>query len=102
MRAIYAQRRDTLVHALRRHAPGVRLSGLAAGFHAVAHLPAGVGEREIIEAALQRGVGLHGMSPFRATRAQVPGQLVMGFGNINERAIDHGIAAIAPLLAGAP
>jgi GntR family transcriptional regulator/MocR family aminotransferase len=39
MRAEYATRRDVLVHALAEHAPGVRVTGLAAGFHAVAHLP---------------------------------------------------------------
>lgn len=40
MRALYARRRDCLVAALTRHAPGVRLTGLAAGFHAVAQLSA--------------------------------------------------------------
>jgi len=39
MRATYARRRGALVDALAEHAPAVRLSGLAAGFHAVAHLP---------------------------------------------------------------
>jgi GntR family transcriptional regulator / MocR family aminotransferase len=37
MRAVYARRRAQLMAALDRHAPGVRLTGLAAGFHAVAH-----------------------------------------------------------------
>src|SRR5215831_2016368 len=36
MRAVYSRRRGTLVGALARHAPGVRVTGLAAGFHAVA------------------------------------------------------------------
>ena len=39
MRASYARRRSALVDALASHAPGVSLTGLAAGFHAVAHLP---------------------------------------------------------------
>ncbi|MCQ0015059.1 aminotransferase-like domain-containing protein [Actinomadura madurae] len=43
MRPLYAARRAALVDALARHAPGVRLSGLDAGFHAVAHLPRGEG-----------------------------------------------------------
>ena len=58
MRAEYAARRDTLVHALAADAPSVRLTGLAAGFHAVAHLPVGVAERDVIRAARQRSVGL--------------------------------------------
>lgn len=44
MRTTYATRRTALVSALAQHAPAVRLSGLAAGFHAVAHLPSGVEE----------------------------------------------------------
>src|SRR5712691_7901542 len=40
MRTIYARRRSTLIAVLGRYAPGIRLTGLAAGFHAVAHLPA--------------------------------------------------------------
>lgn len=39
MRTVYAARRQGLVQALARHAPRVRLGGLAAGFHAVARLP---------------------------------------------------------------
>jgi GntR family transcriptional regulator/MocR family aminotransferase len=35
MRALYTRRRDALAGALAGHAPAVRLSGLAAGFHAV-------------------------------------------------------------------
>ena len=39
MRAICAGRRARLIAALARHASGIRLTGLAAGFHAAAHLP---------------------------------------------------------------
>lgn len=101
MRAIYARRRDTLVDALVRHAPGLRLSGLAAGFHAVAHLPEGVAEDDIVHDALGRRVRLHGMSGFRADRSKEPAQLVLGFGNTSEQAITEGIAAVGPLLRGA-
>jgi GntR family transcriptional regulator/MocR family aminotransferase len=38
MRAVHAARRHVLVDALARHAPGVELMGLAAGFYAVARL----------------------------------------------------------------
>ncbi len=100
MRAVYAQRRSALVEALRRHAPGVRLTGLAAGFHAVAHLPKSVDEQAVIRAARDRSVGLYGMSRYRSTGATVPPQLVLGFGNLSERSIRVGITAIADLLQG--
>jgi GntR family transcriptional regulator/MocR family aminotransferase len=98
MRGVYARRRTTLIGALERHAPGVRLTGLAAGFHAVAHLPEGADEDAVVAEALRRSVGLYGMAPFRATRVPAPPRLVLGFGLTGERAIEAGIAAVADLL----
>ena len=99
MRAVYGARRQALVDAFGRHAPGVRLTGLAAGFHAVAQLPAEPGEAAVIAAARERGVGLHGMAEYRGVPdPAAPPALVMGFGNTGERAIEPAIAAIADLL----
>ena len=98
MRGVYARRRTALIEALERHAPGVRLTGLAAGFHAVAHLPEGADEDAVVAQALRRSVGLYGMAPFRAARVPAPPQLVLGFGLTGERAIEAGIAAVADLL----
>jgi GntR family transcriptional regulator/MocR family aminotransferase len=98
MRGVYARRREVLIRALGRHAPGTRLTGLAAGFHAVAHLPAAADEGAVVAEALRRSVGLYGMAPFRATRGAAPPQLVLGFGLTGERAIEAGIAAVADLL----
>ena len=98
MRGVYARRRTALIDALGRHAPGVRLTGLAAGFHAVAHLPDAADEDAVVAQARRRSVGLYGMAPFRATPGAAPPQLVLGFGLVNERAIETGIAAVADLL----
>ena len=99
MRTEYAARRDVLVESLAGHAPGVRLTGLAAGFHAVAHLPAKAAEQDVIRAARERSVGLYGMSANRADRSPDPPQLVLGFGNTSQRAIATGIALVGDLLA---
>jgi GntR family transcriptional regulator / MocR family aminotransferase len=98
MRGVYARRRTALIDALERHAPGVRLTGLAAGFHAVAHLPESADEDAVVAEALRRSVGLYGMAPLRAVRVPAPPQLVLGFGLTGERAIEAGIAAVADLL----
>ncbi len=100
MRARYAQRRGVLVDALAQHAPAVRLTGLAAGFHAVAHLPGQPGERAVVAAARARSVGLYGMSAYRSSGDVTPPQLVLGFGNLGERAIRSGIVTVADLLQG--
>ncbi|MYX95866.1 aminotransferase class I/II-fold pyridoxal phosphate-dependent enzyme [Streptomyces sp. SID486] len=102
MRAGYAGRRGVLLDALAEHAPGVPVTGLAAGFHAVAHLPAGADEHHVVTAARARSVGLYGMSTWRASGAATPAQLVLGFGDVGERAIAEGIAAVGHLLTGRP
>ncbi|MEU9009091.1 hypothetical protein AB0D12_04735 [Streptomyces sp. NPDC048479] len=100
MRTVYAQRRAALVASLTEHAPEVRLTGLAAGFHAVAHLPRGADEQSVITAARARSLSLYGMSPHRSSCATDPAQLVLGFGNLGERAVRAGIEAIGGLLRG--
>jgi GntR family transcriptional regulator/MocR family aminotransferase len=98
MRAVYAGRRAALVEAFARHSPGVRLTGLAAGFHAVAPLPAGSDEAAVTATARERGVGLYGIGAYRGTPdATAPPALVIGFGNVRERAIDPALAAVADL-----
>jgi GntR family transcriptional regulator / MocR family aminotransferase len=98
MRGVYSRRRAVLTGALASHAPQISLTGLAAGFHAVAHLPSPLSEQAVISAARARSVMLYGMSMYRYDRAAEPAQIVLGFGNIGERAIAAGIAAISDLL----
>jgi GntR family transcriptional regulator/MocR family aminotransferase len=100
MRAVYAGRRDALVAALAAHAPEVALGGLNAGFHGVAHLPAGTDESALVERARERSVGLQGMSYYRLSGSGGPPQLVLGFGNLSEAAIKRGVKKIADLLHG--
>jgi GntR family transcriptional regulator/MocR family aminotransferase len=115
VRSEYAARRETLVEALTRHAPDLAVTGLAAGFHAVLHLPPGAGEARVadsgvvearvvearvVEAAAGRGVGLYGMAGLRHRSQGAPPQLILGFGNTPRGRIEPGIAAVADLIAG--
>jgi GntR family transcriptional regulator / MocR family aminotransferase len=99
MRTVYAARRTALTDAFIRHAPRTQLTGLAAGFQAVAPLPPGADEAAVIAAARERRVGLHGIGDYCGTpEAATSPTLVMGFGNVRERAIEPAIAAVADLL----
>jgi GntR family transcriptional regulator/MocR family aminotransferase len=98
MRGIYSARRQALMDALAEHAPRVRLHGLAAGIHAVAALPDGADELEIVEQARSRSIGLYPMSKYRADGATEPPRLALGFGDLTEPAIRRGIAAVSDLL----
>ena len=98
MRATYAKRRGALIERIAAHAPQARLTGLAAGFHAVLHLPASADEREVAGIALTRSVGLYPMGLYRVDLPATSPQLVVGFGNVSERAIELGITTVADLL----
>src|SRR5689334_16713654 len=96
MRTVYAARRTALTEAFVRHAPRTRLTGLAAGFQAMAPLPPGADEAAVIAAARDRRVGLHGIADYCGTpEAAASPALIMGFGNVRERAIEPAIAAVA-------
>lgn len=98
MRAVYAGRRGELVEAIGRHAPHLELTGLAAGFHAVALLSEGTDEAAVVDAAAQRSVGLQGLGRYRSVNSAGPPGIVFGFGAVNRDAIRRGIAAVADLL----
>jgi GntR family transcriptional regulator / MocR family aminotransferase len=76
----YRRRRDRLIAALARAVPEVRVTGVAAGLHAVASLPPGVREADVVASAAARGLALDGMGCFLAARAVHPEALVLGYG----------------------
>ena len=77
----YRRRRDALVAALAEHAPRVRVTGIAAGLHAVLRLPPGT-EPSVVRAAARQHLALHGLSRYRHPQA-APDRLdalVVGYG----------------------
>jgi GntR family transcriptional regulator/MocR family aminotransferase len=98
MRSIYAGRRHALIDALAQHAPRVTLHGLAAGVHAVAALPDGADEIDVVSRARVRSVGLYPMCRYRSDGRTRPPQLALGFGNLTETSIARGVATVSDLL----
>ena len=79
VRLAYWRRRDRLVAALAAHAPGVRVTGIAAGLHAVAELGPGQREEQVIARAAARGVAIEGLAGY-ALREHTRGPaLVIGY-----------------------
>ncbi|WP_406400132.1 PLP-dependent aminotransferase family protein [Streptomyces sp. NBC_00879] len=80
MRLRYRRRRDQLVAALAERAPHIRVSGIAAGLHAVLELPPGT-ERSVIQAAAWQNLAVEGVSRFRhGDAARGRDALVVGYG----------------------
>ncbi|MFD9290752.1 PLP-dependent aminotransferase family protein [Streptomyces sp. NPDC060030] len=84
MRLRYRRRRDQLVEALAERAPDFRVSGIAAGLHAVLELPDGT-EQTVVQGATWQGLALERLSRFRHQDTE-PGRdgLVIGYGTPSE------------------
>jgi GntR family transcriptional regulator/MocR family aminotransferase len=65
-RLSYRRRRDRLAAALRQEAPGVAVTGIAAGLHALVRLRPGQTEDEVTARAAGRGLALDGLASYRA------------------------------------
>ncbi|MES4902396.1 MULTISPECIES: PLP-dependent aminotransferase family protein [unclassified Streptomyces] len=80
MRQRYRRRRDQLVAALAERAPHIRVSGVAAGLHAVLELPPG-SERSVVQAAAWQGLAIEGLADYRHPDAAGPPRegLVVGY-----------------------
>ena len=94
VRLAYRRRRDRLVAALAGHAPGVRVTGIAAGLHAVAELGPGQREEQVIARAAARGVAIEGLGGY-ALREHTRGPaLVIGYATPPEHGYTTALARL--------
>ena len=98
-RLVYRRRRDRLIAALRRSAPAIRLTGIAAGLHAVAELPAHVSEEAVVEAAARHGVAVDGLRLYTAPGHERGPALVVGYGHPAEHAFTTALGRLCAALA---
>jgi GntR family transcriptional regulator / MocR family aminotransferase len=93
-RLAYRRRRDRLVAALARHAPGVRVTGIAAGLHAVAELPPGQREDEVAARAAARGVAVDGLTDYALRHHARGPALAIGYATPPEHAFTTALARL--------
>lgn len=92
-RLAYRRRRDRLVAALQRHVPRARITGIAAGLHAVVELPTGHSEDEVVARAAQHDLAVEGLGAYRAGgRRQHEPSLVVGYGTPPEHTFTAAVA----------
>ena len=101
-RMIYRRRREQLAAELRRHAPQARISGVAAGLHAIVGLPPGRTENEVIAQAARRGLAVSGLAEYAAPGARHAPGLVVGFATPPASAFTAALARLCAVLADAP
>ncbi|MFI0816907.1 PLP-dependent aminotransferase family protein [Streptomyces sp. NPDC021098] len=99
MRQRYRRRRDQLVAALAERAPHIRVSGIAAGLHAVLALPPGT-ESSAVRAAAARGLALDGLADYRHPDAPGPAHdgLVVGYATPPDHAFAGALDALCRAL----
>ncbi|MCX4982960.1 PLP-dependent aminotransferase family protein [Streptomyces sp. NBC_00572] len=98
MRLRYRRRRDQLVAAVAAHSPDTRVSGIAAGLHAVLALPPGT-EQDVLRAAAWNGLAVQGVNQFR--RPAVPATLdglVVGYATPPDSAWQGALQALCRVL----
>ncbi|KOG08491.1 MULTISPECIES: PLP-dependent aminotransferase family protein [Streptomyces] len=103
MRQRHRQRRDRLVTALSERVPSVRVTGIAAGLHAVLELPAGT-ETAALAAAARHGVAVEGLASYRHPDTPDPTHpdgLVVGYATPPERLYGAALDALCSALAEA-
>ncbi|MEV8375099.1 PLP-dependent aminotransferase family protein [Kribbella sp. NPDC056861] len=98
MRPRYRQLRDTLIRCLAEKTPDLRPVGVSAGLHVLTWLPADLSERDVMQAARDRGLGVYGLKPYWGQNAGPEG-LVFGYGSLTEAAVVEGIDLLAEAIA---
>jgi len=98
-RLAYRRRRDRLIAALRRSAPAVRLTGIAAGLHALAELPGHQNEADVTDRAARHGVAVDGLRLYTAPGHERGPALVIGYGRPAEHAFTTAVGRLCAALA---
>ena len=106
-RLAYRRRRDRLAAALRRK--GLRVTGIAAGMHAVLELPRTSLEHAVLSAASEHGLAIDGLGHYWAGGAtpdddghEARAGLVIGYGRPPEHAYTMALARLCAVLPDSP
>lgn len=98
MRAVYMGRRNAMIEAVRKLAPGVlEVTGDEAGLYVLALLPSGVDDVEIANRAFRSGLPI---GPLSSCYVSAPerGGLTLGYANTDVRQIPAMISAVRSIL----
>ncbi|MCX4992496.1 MULTISPECIES: PLP-dependent aminotransferase family protein [unclassified Streptomyces] len=97
----YRERRDALVAALEEHFPGAEVSGIAAGLHVVAALPARYGPQDrFLELAAAAGAVVRLTAHYGETAVDGV-RLVLGYAHLSPARIRDGVRLMADAVRGA-
>jgi GntR family transcriptional regulator/MocR family aminotransferase len=93
-----AQRRQALLEGIHKHlGDRVEITGDGAGAHVVLWPRQRVAEQAVIKTAAERGVGVHGVSPYCVKRPSRTG-ILLGYSSMREKEIQEGLRRLGEVL----
>ncbi|HEY4894929.1 MAG TPA: PLP-dependent aminotransferase family protein, partial [Solirubrobacteraceae bacterium] len=98
----YRARRDALVEALATNLPEARVTGVAAGLHAIVRLGRPFDALALMRAAAERSLGVYPLGFAYIDPRPADDGLVLGYANLAEPAIAEGVRRLAEVLAEMP
>jgi GntR family transcriptional regulator/MocR family aminotransferase len=99
-RLAYRRRRDRLVAALHREVPEVRVTGAAAGLHALIELPPHADEGAVLARAAEHGLAVEGLRTYHPGHDRAPA-LVVGYATPPDHSYTGALARLCATLTGA-
>ncbi|GGQ85653.1 aminotransferase class I/II-fold pyridoxal phosphate-dependent enzyme [Couchioplanes azureus] len=97
-RHTYRRRRDQLNVLLGDPRLGARVSGIAAGMHAIVTLPEHLDEPAAVAAAARRSLAVDGLGTYRRGGPEHPPALVVGYGTPPDHAYRGALTRLAAVL----
>ncbi|RXZ66827.1 aminotransferase class I/II-fold pyridoxal phosphate-dependent enzyme, partial [Agromyces albus] len=95
-RGRFRRRRTVLLEAIARELPGLPVTGIAAGMHAVLGLPPGIRATDAAAAAARYDVAVSDLTRYRVSAsAGTTESLVLGYGNLSDALVDESVARLA-------
>jgi GntR family transcriptional regulator/MocR family aminotransferase len=101
VRLLYRRRRDRLVAAVAASAPQVRVTGIAAGLHAVLRLPPGQREDVLVARAARHGLAIEGLGAYAMDGHGAGPALVVGYATPPSHAYSTAVARLCAVLTSA-
>jgi GntR family transcriptional regulator / MocR family aminotransferase len=94
----YRRRRDRLAAELGRRAPQVRVTGIAAGLHALVVLPPGADEHAVVAEAARRGLALQGLQDFTTGAQPHDPAVIVGYATPPNHLFTTAVARLCAVL----
>lgn len=99
MRRLYGQKREALLAAISRHFAGAAVPwGDAAGLHLVLQFPGHPFGQAFIRGSRQAGIRINPVSAYCPGQGEHADKLLLGYGHLNTREIEEGIAALSSFM----